>query len=141
MVLFQRIVYAIRGWFKRERTTNLALDVNTLRSLEFLAEQEKRTPEEIANQVLGEAFHSHRAQVNNWDRWLSLSPREQEIAALICLNYTTRQIAARLHISQETVKTHVERVIVKFEVTDRRMLRVVLKDWDFRNWEERQNGE
>lgn len=141
MALFQRIVSTIRGWFKHKRTRNLALDVNTLRSLEFLAGQEKRSPEEIANQFLGDAFHSHQAQVDNWSRWMSLSPREQEIAALICLNYTTRQIAARLQISPETVKTHVERVLVKFGVTDRSMLRVVLNGWDFHDGEGRQTGE
>lgn len=141
MALFQRIVSTILGWFKRKRITNLALDVNTLRSLEFLAQQEKRTPGEVANQFLGDAFLSHQAQIDNWQRWMSLSPREQEIAALICLNYTTCQVAARLQISPETVKTHVERVLLKFEVTDRSMLRVVLNGWDFHAWEGRQTGE
>jgi DNA-binding CsgD family transcriptional regulator len=135
MYLFQRIVYTIRGWFKRKRTRNLALDVNTLRSLEFLAQQERRTPEEVADQILEDAFRSHQAQGDNWQRWLSLSPREQEITALICLNYTSRQIAAKLHISPETVKTHVEHILMKFDVPDRNMLRIILNGWDFNGWD------
>jgi DNA-binding CsgD family transcriptional regulator len=135
MYLFQRIVYTIRGWFKLKRTANLALDVNTLRSLQVLAEREQRTPEEIANLLLGEAFRSHQAQGENWQRWLSLTPREQEITALICLNYTSRQIAAKLHISPETVKTHAEHVLMKYDVPDRNTLRILLNGWDFDSWD------
>ncbi|RPJ51197.1 MAG: helix-turn-helix transcriptional regulator [Chloroflexi bacterium] len=141
MDLFQRIVFTIRGWFKRKQTGNLTLDFKTLRSLEVLAEQEKRTPEEIADHLLGEAFRSHRAQGESWQRWLNLTPREQEIAALICLNYTSRQIATRLHISQETVKTHVEHILMKFDIPDRNMLRVILNGWDFKGWDGSQTGE
>jgi DNA-binding CsgD family transcriptional regulator len=136
MVLFQRIVYTIRGWFKPKKAANLTLDVDTLRSLQFLAEQEQRTPEEIASQILGEVFRNHQAQGENWQRWLNLTPREQEITALICLNYTSRQIAAKLHISPETVKTHAEHVLMKFEVADRNMLRQTLTGWDFDSWDQ-----
>jgi DNA-binding CsgD family transcriptional regulator len=135
MYLFQRIVYTIRGLFKRKQTPNLALDVNTMRSLKSLAEQEQRTPEEIANQILGDVFRGHQAQEENWQRWLRLSQREQEITALICLNYTSRQIAAKLHISPETVKTHVEHVLLKFNVQDRNTLRMVLSGWNFDGWD------
>lgn len=135
MVLFQRIVRTIRGWFARKQTANFTLDVNTLRSLRSLAEQEQRTPEEIASQILGDAFRSHQAQGENWQRWQSLTPREQEIAALICLNYTSRQIAAKLHISPETVKTHAEHILMKFGVSDRNAMRLMLNGWDFSAWD------
>ncbi len=141
MVFFQRIVYTIRGWFKRKQAANLTLDGNTLRTLQFLAEQERRSPEDIANQLLGEAFRSHQAQGENWQCWLNLTPREQEITALICMNYTSRQIAAKLHISPETVKTHVEHLLIKFDVPDRYMLRILLNGWDFKGWDMEQGGE
>lgn len=135
MYLFQRVLSAIRGWFRRKPTTNFTLDVDTLRSLQFLAEREQRTPEEIANQILGDALLNHQAQQERWKRWQSLSPREQEIAALICLNFTSRQIAAKLHISPETVKTHAEHILYKFDVTDRNTLRMILSEWDFSAWD------
>ncbi len=136
MLLFRRILNTIRGRFKREQSTNFTLDVDTLRSLEFLAEQEKRTPEDIANQILGDAFRNHQAQGENWQRWQSLTPREQEITALICLNYTSRQIATKLTISPETVKTHAEHILVKFGVTDRNTMRMMLNGWDFNAWDQ-----
>jgi DNA-binding CsgD family transcriptional regulator len=67
-------------------------------------------------------------------RWYSLSPREQQVAALICLNYTSRQIAARLRISPETVKTHTRNLLSKFDLRTRVELRELLADWDFSAW-------
>ncbi len=135
MYLFQRILWTIRGWFRRKPATNFTLDVDTLRSLEFMAAQEQRTPEDIASQLLDEAMRNRQAQELIYQRWQMLSPREQEIAALICLNYTTRQIAAKLQISPETVKTHAEHVLLKLEVADRHALRALLSGWDFSDWD------
>jgi DNA-binding CsgD family transcriptional regulator len=135
MVLFRQIMDAIQERLKRKQSTNFTLDVDTLRSLEFLAEQEQRTPEDIANQILGDALRNHQAQGENWLRWQSLTPREQEITALICLNYTSRQIATKLTISPETVKTHAEHILVKFGVTDRNAMRMLLNGWDFSTWD------
>ncbi len=121
----------IQRWFWRRSPANFTLDVNTLRSLQHMAWQEQRTPEEIAGRILSDALLDHQAQSAYWDLWQSLTPREQEIAALVCLNYTTRQIASGLHISPETVKTHVEHILTKFGVSDRKALRQLLSGWDF----------
>ena len=121
----------IRRWFWRRSPATFTLDVNTLRSLQHIARQEQRTPEEIAERILSDALHDHVAQSVYWDLWQSLTPREQEIAALVCLNYTTRQIASSLHISPETVKTHVEHILTKFGVGDRNALRQLLSGWEF----------
>ena len=110
--------------------------METIRSLRFIAEREQRTPEEVANQILLDAMYDRLTQEDNWQRWQSLTPREQEVAALICLNYTTRQVAAKLHISPETVKTHVEHVLAKFDVPDRNILRLLLSGWDFSGWDQ-----
>ena len=75
-----------------------------------------------------------RAEIS-LSRWRMLSPREQQVAALICLNYTGRQIAARLKISPETVKTHTRNLLNKFGLRTRTELRQVLADWDFSAWE------
>jgi DNA-binding NarL/FixJ family response regulator len=135
MYLFQRILYAIRGWFRRDPVKNFNLDIDTLNSLEYVANQEQLTPEAMANQILDDVFQSHEAQEDNWLRWQSLTPREQETAALICLGYTTRQIAAKMHISPLTVKTYVEHIFWKFNVSDRMLLRKMLGGWDFSAWD------
>jgi DNA-binding CsgD family transcriptional regulator len=139
MYLFERLLRALERAFRgRPRSSPVEpfnLDVDTLRSLEWMAEREKSTPGDIATQILGSALRGHLAQEELWRRWQSLSPREQEIAALVCLNYTGRQVASRLHISPQTVKTHVERILLKFDVSDRGALRKMLSGWDFSAWD------
>lgn len=136
MFLFERIVQTIQSWWQRRQSANFTLNMETIRSLRFIAERERRTPEEVANQILLDALHERLTQEDNWQRWQSLTPREQDVAALICLNYTSRQVAAKLHISPETVKTHVEHVLAKFDVPDRNILRLLLSGWDFNNWDQ-----
>ena len=135
MFLFQRLLRTVRGWFHRKKATTFAIQVDTLRSLKLIAEREQRTPEEVANRILSDVLRTHEAQQENWQRWQSLTPREQEVAALVCLNYTSRQIAAKLHISPETIKTHVEHILIKFNAPDRNALRLALSNWNFSHWD------
>ncbi|HZP40652.1 MAG TPA: response regulator transcription factor [Candidatus Binatia bacterium] len=48
-----------------------------------------------------------------------LSPREEEVLKLLATGETNRQIAARLSVSEETVKSHVAAIFRKLEVSDR----------------------
>jgi DNA-binding CsgD family transcriptional regulator len=51
--------------------------------------------------------------------WEVLTPREQEIAQLISHGLTTRQIAERAFVSENTVKQHLKRVFAKTDVRNR----------------------
>ncbi len=104
-------------------------------SLRQLAEQEQRNPEDVAADLLSFALAQRHAADENLERWRSLSPREQQVAALACLSYTNRQIAARLVISPETVKTHVRNILHKFGLRSKSELRQALAEWDFGAWE------
>jgi DNA-binding NarL/FixJ family response regulator len=48
-----------------------------------------------------------------------LSPRERDVLRLIALGQSNKEIAATLHLTVSTVKTHVEHVIGKLGVSDR----------------------
>jgi two-component system, NarL family, response regulator len=50
----------------------------------------------------------------------SLTPREQEILALIATSKTDREIAEILHITPGTVRVHVHTILHKLGVSDRR---------------------
>jgi DNA-binding NarL/FixJ family response regulator len=52
-------------------------------------------------------------------RGSALTPRELEIAELVALGLTNRQIAERLFISPGTVRIHVERILGKLGRTSR----------------------
>ncbi len=48
-----------------------------------------------------------------------LSAREEEVLKLLATGETNRQIARRLYVSEETVKSHVASILRKLEVSDR----------------------
>ena len=48
-----------------------------------------------------------------------LTPREREIFNLLIHNYSTKQIAQNLNISEKTVRTHISNVIQKLGVDSR----------------------
>jgi DNA-binding CsgD family transcriptional regulator len=111
------------------------LDEAMLRSVRDLAERERRPPEEVILSLLNQALQERQAAERGWQRWQALTQREQQVTALVCLNYTGRQMAARLVVSPETVKTHVRNVLRKFGLRTRQELRQALAGWDFSAWE------
>ena len=48
-----------------------------------------------------------------------LTPREKEIFHLLVQNYSTRDIAKKLNISEKTVRNHISNVILKLNVKGR----------------------
>lgn len=56
---------------------------------------------------------------NNSFSSFSLSIREAEILELLCLGFTNREIAKKLVVSIETVKTHIASILKKMNVRNR----------------------
>ena len=48
-----------------------------------------------------------------------LTPREREVLRLVARGYTNQEIATELMLSLSTVKTHLEHIIAKLDVSDR----------------------
>lgn len=95
---------------------------------------EQREEDDICQELIGDLLakrESTRALKRGWD---ALSAREQEVAALTCLGQTNRQISARLYISEDTVKTHIRNVALKFGFRSKANLRAALAEWDFSDW-------
>jgi DNA-binding CsgD family transcriptional regulator len=99
-----------------------------------LAERERREPDEVILSLLRQALKERRVAARTRKSWDSLSPREKQVAALICRGLTSRQTAARLFISPETVKTHVRHILRKFRLNSRIDLRKHLHGWDLSAW-------
>ena len=116
---------------RRAPTLTFQLDEIWLRSLEAIADKERRSPKDVAADLFYTALEQRRSADEYLAMWQNLTPREQEIAALTCLGYTNPQIAGALSISSETVKSHVIRLLRKFGVRNKVALRRMLNDWDF----------
>jgi DNA-binding CsgD family transcriptional regulator len=129
-ILLQRL-----GLRREPEPRYYALDESLQVMLEGIAEQEQRSPEEVASHLLREGLEHRQAEDDLWQRWQSLSRREQEVAALACLGYTNKQIALRLGVSAETVKTHLHHALTKFNLRTRTELGLLLADWDFSAWD------
>ena len=99
-----------------------------------LAAEEGRGLDELVEELLYDAIAERYAAVENFEPWQELTPREKQAAALACLGYTNLEIAERMVISSNTVKTHLRHVLRKFNVNSKSQLREVLAGWDFRGW-------
>ena len=87
------------------------VDIDLAESLENMALEQARDPDEIAADLLAEgiAKREHAGQLP--ETWKTLSPREQQVASLVRLGYTNREIGEKLYISPSTVKTHVSNAL------------------------------
>ena len=107
-------------------------------TLSTLASDEGRPEDELIPDILVAGLTQYEARERLWNTWETLSPREKDVAAFVCLGYTNRQVAAHLNISPYTVKDRLSSVFRKFDVHKREDLRLLLSIWDFSEWE-RQN--
>jgi ATP/maltotriose-dependent transcriptional regulator MalT len=109
-------------------------DEGLIAVIKDVAKQQQRAEEEIIADFTTVGLNQFLAQNEMEKRWASLSHREQQVIALICLGYGNHEIAKILTIAPETVKTHLQRIFDKFDLRSSKALRLVLKDWDFQGW-------
>jgi DNA-binding CsgD family transcriptional regulator len=101
------------------------------------AAREHRSVKDIMGEITDTYFIRESNEEICKRAWLDLSPREQQITALMCRGYSTAAIAERLVISPETVKSHIKNINNKFGVTHRSDVIHMLSDWDFRKYDRR----
>lgn len=80
--------------------------------------------------ALAERREAHAALVT----WQDLTDREKEVAVLIWLGLTNQEIAQRLVLSPNTIKTHIRHILAKFNLNSKEELRRELAGLDFSDW-------
>ncbi len=134
MSLWARLLYRL-GFRQDPGSRFYEVDANLHAALEDLAIREQRPAQEIATELFAYSLNRLLSQEDVLARWHSLSPREQDTTALACLGYTNGEIAFRMGISTETVKTHLHNALVKFNLHSRSELRMLLSELDFSAWD------
>ena len=104
-------------------------------TLTTLAQHEGRPDDELIQDLLAAGLTQYYSSDVLLNQWETLSPRERDVAALVCLGYTNKEIGGRLNISPQTVKTHLRNVLIKFNFRTRFELKLSLQGWDFSYWE------
>ena len=96
-------------------------------TLSKLAQHEGRPEDEFTNDLVAAGLKQYILREKLKPKWQSLTPREKDVARLIHRGLTNDQIAKRLSLSPETVKTHVANVLRKFGVKRKTDLRHMLE--------------
>jgi DNA-binding CsgD family transcriptional regulator len=109
-------------------------DEELIAVIKDVAKQQSRAEEDVIAEFTKVGLNQFLTQSEMQARWTSLSHREQQVVALVCLGYRNYEIAQTLGIAPETVKTHLQHIFDKFHLRGSKELRLTLKDWDFRDW-------
>jgi DNA-binding CsgD family transcriptional regulator len=100
-------------------------------SLKKIAQHEGRPENDLLPELLAAGLTQYSTNDRLWKTWESLTPREQEATALVCLGFSNGQIAARMGITEAGVKFHLGNVYSKCRVKNRAKLRQKFAGWDF----------
>jgi ATP/maltotriose-dependent transcriptional regulator MalT len=142
MSLFRRLLEYLMGERDRPEPARVFLqDAELIAVIKDVAKQQSRAEEDVMAEFTKVGLNQFIAQSEMQNRWSSLSHREQQVVALVCLGSRNYEIAQTLGIAPETVKTHLQHIYDKLHLRSSKELRLALKDWDFRDWWERHQHE
>lgn len=73
-------------------------------------ENEKSTPYE---------FEIFPEDMDTRKKWFSVTVRERQVIALVCMGYRNHDIAAVLGVGYQTIQTHMQNIFYKFDLRSR----------------------
>ncbi len=142
MSLLKRLLSYLMGESNNPEPTRVFLqDEELIAVIKDVAKQQSRAEEDVIADFTKVGLNQFLTQSELQDRWDSLSHREKQVVALVCLGSRNYEIAQTLGIAPETVKTHLQHVYDKLHLRSRKELRLALKDWDFQDWWEHNRHE
>ncbi len=129
----RRLGQLIKRGKRGKDTRAFSYDGQFATALTEIARRQNRGQSEVLESILRAGVDEILRDEKYMAAWDSLSPREKEVTALLCMGYSSYQIADILSISYDTVRTHSKHIYVKFDL-GRKELRQALKDWRFAEW-------
>ncbi|WP_044642530.1 response regulator [Risungbinella massiliensis] len=107
--LFEALKKGAQGYLLKNLNPQVWLEY-----LHSLITDEVPMPREIAHRILNEFNQISGSAKNN-----TLTPREQEILALVAKGWSNKEIATHLIISEHTVKNHLKNIMQKLHLSNR----------------------
>ncbi len=105
-----------------------------IQQIQQLAMTEGVGVDEMTLEILQAGVAKRQAYHQALRMWHTLTPREKDVSALICMGCSNDEIAGQMHIARGTVRTHIRHILKKFRVENRLQVRDKLWWWDFETW-------
>ena len=67
-------------------------------------------------------------------QWFSLTIRERQVVALVCMGHRNYEIASILGVENSTIQTHLQNIFRKFGLRSRGEIRTALISWPAEEW-------
>ena len=67
-------------------------------------------------------------------QWFSLTIRERQVVALVCMGHRNYEIASILGVGYPTIQTHLQNIFRKFDLRSRQEIRAALISWAAEEW-------
>jgi DNA-binding NarL/FixJ family response regulator len=116
--LDEYIVEALRAGASGFITKDVPAD-ELVRAVRVVAAGEALLAPAVTRRLIGEFARLRPAPAPRPDQLAELTARELEVLRLVAEGLSNAEIAERLVVSEETVKTHVSRVLMKLGLRDR----------------------
>ena len=113
---------------------SLTLDssLHLINRTDAAAQETRSSKTQPGNALSGGRRSTDKVSFDLYHRWLSLSPREQDVTILVCRGLTNEQIALWLKLSVSTVKSYLQNVFFKIGVRNKTELRLEFVNFDFK---------
>jgi len=109
-----------------------ASDVPSLQ-LSKLDTQESQDSD-FSEKTISQEFEVFPADPSVRKQWFSLTIRERQVIALVCMGHRNYEIASILGIGYPTVQTHLQHIFHKFDLRSRQEIQAALISWRAEEW-------
>ncbi len=121
--LAQAIGFGVQGYITRNSTPN-----QLIRTIQAVIEGEICVSPKLLNKIVGNRRQAAAPRAVAWSASSKLTPRESEIAELVSIGLSNREVADRLAVTQATVKSHLNDVFKKLNVRRRLQLALYVRN-------------
>ena len=131
----------LRQLFNRKRGTDGRAFASEVDALELvpLDTPSAELLEELEGNQTNEKTTSHDFEIFPEDpavrkQWFSLTIRERQVVALVCMGHRNYEIASILGVENSTIQTHLQKIFRKFGLRSRGEIRAALMSWAAEEW-------